>query len=273
MFTRAAELDPEYARAYAGAADCHAFLYLHGGRHRPNLDEAERASQKAVELAPDSADAHASRGAVLSLKDEHEDAEAEFQTAIGLNPGLFEAHYAYARACFAEGRHDDAVRLYERASTLRPEDYQSPLLVAQAYEALERKAEADRARRRGVDIARDHLKLHPDDIRALYMGANGLVALGERDEGLTWARRALALDPEEPMLLYNIGCIYALAGMNDEALECLERSVRKGLTQTGWFKNDGNLDPLRSHPRFERLMAKLPGATPQITAAGNGPES
>ncbi|MHC4830645.1 MAG: TPR end-of-group domain-containing protein [Planctomycetota bacterium] len=258
MFVRASELDPGYARACAGIADCHAFLYLYSGRHKTNLEETERASRRAVDLAPDSADAHASRGVALSLQEAYDEAEVEFQTAIRLNPDLFEAHYSYARACFAGGRLDDAVRLYERASELRLEDYQSPLLVAQAYEALGREADAHRARQRGVEIAEDHLKLHPDDIRALYMGANGLVALGERDRGLDWARQALALDPEEPMLLYNVGCVYALAGIHDEALECLERAVRKGLTQTGWFMNDSNLDPLRPLPRFQQLMAKLP---------------
>ncbi len=266
MFTRAAELDPEYARAYAGLADCHAFLYLYAGRHQSNLDEAERASRTAIELAPESADAHASRGTALSLKDDHEGAEAEFQRAIHLNPGLFEAHYAYARACFAEGRLEDAIRLYQRASTLRPDDYQSPLLVAQAYEALGRRAEADQARRRGVEIAKHHVQLHPDDIRALYMLANGLVAVGQREEGLIWARRALALDPDEPMLLYNIGCIYALAGMTGEALECLDRSVRRGLTQIGWFANDTNLDTLRDHPRFRELMTRLERLSPHVTS-------
>jgi len=266
MFTRAAELDPDYARAYAGIADCHAFLYLYAGRHQANLDEAERASLKAVELAPDSADAHAARGTALSLGDDHMAAEREFRQAITLNPGLFEAHYSYARACFADGRFEDAIRLYERASKLRPEDYQSPLLVAQAFEAIGRRAQADEARRRGVEIAKNHVGLHPDDIRALYMLANGLVALGQRDEGLVWARRALALDPEEPMLLYNIGCIYALAGMTDEALECLDRSVRRGLTQLGWFANDANLDSLRDHPRFRQLMARLERPSPHVAS-------
>ncbi len=49
----------------------------------------------------------------------------------------------------------------------------------------------------------------------------------------------------------------ALAGMTEEALECLERSVRHGLTQIGWFANDANLDGLRGHPRFRKLMARL----------------
>jgi hypothetical protein len=44
-------------------------------------------------------------------------------------------------------------------------------------------------RLQGVAIAEAHLKLAPDDVRATYMGANGLVALGEVERGLEWARR------------------------------------------------------------------------------------
>ncbi len=257
MFGRALEIDPAYARAHAGIAHCHAWLYLYGGRHEQDRTDAEATSARAVELAPDAAEAHAARALALSLGPAVEAAEAEFQAAIRLNPEQFDAHYFYARACFAAGKLDDAVRLWERASALRPEDYQSPLLVAQAYEHLGRPAAAEQARRRGVRIAEEHLKLHPDDIRALYMGANGLVALGRLDQGLGWARQALALDPDDPMVLYNVGCIYSLAGRPDEAFACLERAVANGLAQKGWFAQDSNLDPLRSHPRFERLMAGL----------------
>ena len=260
MFGRAIDLDPGYARAYAGVADCHAFLYLYAGRHDADRNAADAASRRAVELAPESAEAHASRGVALSLLQALDEAEAEFKQALRVNPDLYEAYYFYARTCFAAGRLDQAVALYEKASELRPDDYQAPLLVAQIHEDRGRSGDAERCRRRGVAIADEHLRLCPDDVRALYMGANGLVALGEREQGLDWARRALALDPDEPMLLYNIGCIYSLAGLTGEALDCLERSVEKGLTQTGWFLHDSNLDPLRSHPRFVRLMAALQNA-------------
>jgi tetratricopeptide (TPR) repeat protein len=89
------------------------------------------------------------------------------------------------------------------------------------------------------------------------MGANGLVALGEIRRGLEWADRALVLDPEEPMLLYNIACIKALAGAREEALACLERSVKGGLTLRGWLEHDSNLDAIRDDPRFAALLASL----------------
>jgi non-specific serine/threonine protein kinase len=260
MYRGALEIDPSYARAHAGIAHCHAWMYLYAGRHDEDCAGAEAASGHAVELAPDSADAHAARGLALSLRGADQEATAEFETALRLNPELFDAHYFYARACFARGQLEDAVRLWERASALRPEDYQSPLLVAQAYEHLGRPGEAERTRRRGARIAAEHLKLHPDDVRAHYMLANGLAALGHRDEALGSVRQALALEPDEPMLLYNIGCIYSRLGRPDDAFDCLERAVANGLRQKEWLAQDTDLDPLRGTERFERLMAGLANA-------------
>jgi TolB-like protein/Flp pilus assembly protein TadD len=257
LFERAIALDPAYARAWSGIADCRAFLYLNAGRRPEDAEGADTASRRALDLDPALAQAHASRGAALSLLGRHEEAEQAFEAAIRLDPHLFEAHYFYARNAFTRGDLDRAVRQYEAAMRARPEDYQSPLLVGQILEDLGRTAEAQGVRRRGVRIAEEHLRLQPDDARALYMGANGLVALGDTARGLDWADRALALDPEDPMLLYNIGCIKSLAGATEDALDCLERAVGVGMRHRGWLEHDSNLDAVRSHPRFQALMQKL----------------
>ena len=89
------------------------------------------------------------------------------------------------------------------------------------------------------------------------MGANGLVALGERQKGLEWARRALAIEPGESMVLYNVACIYSMAGEHQAAIECLEQAVAAGLTQRGWLEHDSNLDAIREDPRVRALIARL----------------
>ena len=254
LYSRAIEQDQGFARAYAGIAQCSAFLFQNAGGHASDLEQADGASRKALELDPESAEAHAARGVALSLRNEHAEAEREFLEAIRLSPDLFEAHYFYARDRFALGDYEKAVRQYEEAMRARPEDYQSPLLVAGAFVALGRPKDADAVRRRGIKLAEEHLRLNPDDARALYMGANGLVALGERERGLAWADRALALDPDEAMLLYNIACIKSMALAREEALDCLERSVRAGLTLRGWVLHDTDLDPIRDDPRFEAVL-------------------
>jgi adenylate cyclase len=257
FFSRAVEIDPLYPQAHAGLADCWSYLYLYRDRSGTNLANAERASLEAVTLDPESAQAQASRGLALSLSGRDAAAERAFEEAVRLDPGLFEAHYFYARHAFASGQAQKALRLYEEALRVRPEDYQAPLLAAQIYDDCGRPGEGTAARRLGVERARRRLELDADDARALYMAANGMAALGERDGAREWAQRARALRPDDGMVLYNVACVFALLGLPDDSLDCLERAVRCGLKQRGWYEHDSNLDPLRSHQRFQDLLQGL----------------
>jgi TolB-like protein len=257
LFEQAATIDPSYGRAYAGISDCSAYLYQNAGRNPADLERAVQTAEAALKLAPDMAEAHSSLGTALSLLGRHEEAESAFRRAIAINPNLFEAHYFYARDSFSQGKLDQAIREYEEASRVRPEDYQSPLLVAQSYEDLGHADLAKMSRLRGVAIAEAHLKMTPDDARALYMGANGLVALGEVEKGLEWARRAVGMGPDDPMLLYNVACIFSLANHVDEALDYVEASVANGMRFRGWLEHDSNLDNIRHTPRFQAVMEKI----------------
>jgi len=257
LFSRAIELDPGYALAHSGLADCWSYIYLYAERKDSVRLQAEAAGRRAVDLAPESAQAQASLAAALSLGPHKGEAPAAFEKAIALDPTLFEAWYFYARHAFAGGDLPKAISLYEEAMRVRPEDYHAPLLVANIYDEVGRHEDAKAARERGVALVEKHVDLHPDDARALYMGANGLVALGEREKGLEWARRARRIDPDDPMLLYNLGCIHSLAGGLEEAIDCLERAASGGLLQKGWYEHDGDLDPLRGHPRFKALLERM----------------
>ncbi len=256
MFARAIVIDPGYARAYAGVADCSSFLYMYWDTTDDNLREADRASRKAVELDSDSGEAHASLGLAVSLSKNFEEAAKEFETAIRLDPKLFEAHYFYARACFQQGNMEKAARLFEQACIVKPQDYQAPTLLGTAYRGLGRIADAEAAARRAFQMAEKHLELHPDDARALYLGAGNLSDMGERDRARDWVQRALAIDSEEPSILYNSACVFAKLGSADEALDCLEKAMApsKGHWYRQWAAKDSDLDPVRKHPRFQALM-------------------
>jgi tetratricopeptide (TPR) repeat protein len=256
MFARAIVIDPGYARAYAGVADCSSFLYMYWDTTDDNLREADRASRKAVELDPDSGEAHASRGLAVSLSKKFDEAEKEFDTAIHLDPKLFEAHYFYARACFQKGNMEKAAQLFEQACIVKPQDYQAPTLLGTAYRALGRKAEGEAAARRAYQMAEKHLELHPDDARALYLGAGNLSDIGERDRALEWVNRALAIDAEEPSILYNSACVFAKLGSAEKALDCLEKAMApsKGHWYRQWASKDSDLESIRNHPRFQALM-------------------
>ncbi len=257
MFARASAIDPLYALAYAGAADCFSFSYWYWEPSESNLKQADANSSKAVELDPELAEAHTARGLALSLQKKYDEAHREFEIAIRLDPSSFEAHYLYARACFAQGNMPDAARMYEQACRIRPDDYQAPRLKACALAGLGDKAEAEAANRRALEAAEKHLELHPDDARALYLGAQALCELGDPAAALDWGQRALAMDPEEPLTLYNVACVYALQGQSEEAMDCLEKAIKHGFVHKGWVEHDSDLNSLRNHPRFQALLQRL----------------
>jgi adenylate cyclase len=254
MFARAIEVDPQFAAAHAGFADCCSYLYLYWDATRENLEAADSSSRKAVELGPKLAEAHASRGVALSTLRNYPDAEKEFRTAIRLDPGLYEAHYFYGRACLAQGKYKDAIEPFESAAGVRPEDYQSLCFLGAAYTGLGDKAKAMAAYARAIEVAKQQLSVNPGDVRALYLGAVAWARIGQRKQALAWAAKALALDSEDSAVLYNVACIYAVLHRTEEALNCLKKVVRSGWRKE-WIKNDPDLDSLSDHAEFKRLLS------------------
>jgi adenylate cyclase len=258
LFTRAIELDPSFAKAWAGLADSYGYDYLYYNPIEANLQEANRTSTKALELAPELAETHTSRAFALSLGGEFAAAEAEFEAAIRINPNLFEAHYLFARTCFHEGRLERAAELFERASTLRPLDYQSLVLLSRVLQGLGQPDRSLDAAQRAVAIAEKVLELKPDETRALYLAAGPLLQLGRREDAYRWVERALFIEPDDSSVLYNVACFYAQTGEIEKALDCLEKASLPGLANRSWMQHDADLDPLRGHPRFARIFEQVP---------------
>ncbi len=144
--------------------------------------------------------------------------------------------------------------MFERASLLRPEDFQAPSFLAQAYAGLGKRADSVAANRRGLKLTEERIELNPDDARAYNLAAALLASLGETDRALDYARRAAALDPDDPMTLYNVSCTYAVLGKGEEALNCLESALDKGYGHKDWIEHDPDFDSLRDHPRYKAIL-------------------
>jgi TolB-like protein/Tfp pilus assembly protein PilF len=257
LFEKAVAVDPDYALAYAGIADASVMIYMYHGSHAEDLDRAEAASLRALQLAPQSAECHASRGFAASAAKLYDEAEREFGTALALDPNQFEAKYLFGRMRVAQGRIEEAVALWEEAVRIRPDDYNVPLLLHGFYQGLRRVGEAREMARLGVAAAEKHLALNPEDARPLYLGAGALVLLGHRERAFEWAERALALGPDDDGVLYNLTCFFSMAGETERALDCLEGAVRAGFTAGGWIEHDSDLDPIRGTERFKTLVAAM----------------
>lgn len=263
LFERAIELDPGYALAHCGVADCCSFLYQYFDASEANLTKAISASRRALDLAPQLAESHASAGLAISLTGKFDEAQKEFEEAMRLNPGSFEAAYFYARACMAVGKNEEAAQWYERAVAVRPDDFAAMMLLGGVYASIGKVEESTKAVRRAYDAARKHLELNPDNPRALYMGAACLIELGEKPKALDWTRRAEAMEPDDPSVLYNVACDYAMLGMVDEGVKALTKSIDNGFGHWSWIDHDTTLDNLRAEPGFQALLErKSAGARP-----------
>src|SRR5438874_2141916 len=222
MFTRATELDPRYARAYAGIAACDSFLFYHYFHY------------------------------------EIEEAQTELERAIALDPNSFEAHYFYARYCFVKGELECTAAFFERAGEVKPDDYQSWCLLIHVYRSLDRPDKIEAAARKGIALAEKELALHPENPRPAALGAAGLLAIGETERAREWLTRALAIDPDDLLTLYNAACVYAQLGEAEPALDFLERFIPLANDlNRAWIKHDSDFDSLRRHPRFQKILEQI----------------
>jgi non-specific serine/threonine protein kinase len=257
LFSRAIEKDSGYALAYAGLAESLSHTYLFVNNDVSNVNGAMEASEKALELNPHLAEAHTARGLAVSLGKRYKEAEEEFKKAIELNPNLFEAYYHYARACFVQGKHEMACQLFEQAGEVKPDDYQAPLLAASSYSHLNQPTSVKETLQRGMQIVNNRLELNPNDVRAIYLGAGALFDLGEIEQATEWAERAIAMEPNDPSVLYNCACCYAKMNQTETSIKLLKDAIRFGFSTREWIKNDNDLSSIRQHPEYEALLNSI----------------
>ncbi len=254
MFAKALELDPNYALAYAGLADCHSRLYSKHGV-AISVDEILATSGKALAIAPDLVEAHAAHAYALMIANRPVEAAAAFDRALALDPDSYEANLLCGEFSVTERDFERAARHYLRAMELKPDDYASPLILQSVLHALGRQEERVRYARLGLKRAEQALGLHPEESKPAQFGAIALAALGERDRALEWLARAQAIDPDDNTARYNAACAYSLLGELDRAIDLLETYLRQvGPDAKLFFKNDPDLDPIRTHPRYGKLL-------------------
>jgi len=264
MFTKATVLDPEFARAYAGIAHCDARLIGTFGEIIP-AEEILAASAKALALDPDLGEAHAAHGEALAAINRRDESKIAFERALQLDPNSFEANYSYGRFCFRTGELERAALLYKRALELQSDEPQAPLMLSLTLKALGREDEASEYARLGLKRAEEAMAQHPESSRPAQLGAAVLATLGESARAKEWMDRALEIDPDDRLALYNAACTWSQIGEPGRALDYLERWAKVAAPETReWLKRDPDINPLRGEPRYKELVKLIDSeAAPQ----------
>ena len=255
MYEKAIEQDPEFALAWAGAAECHAWQCMWFEKTPENLKAANECSRKALQLAPNLAEARASHGLALSLDGKYAEAENEYESAIELEPQSFQGYYYAGRSNFMQGKFRQAADMFAKAGAIRPDDVSAAALRSTSLRAVGTKEEKQESAEHAAYVAKQYLALNPDDAMALSRGANDLIYTGDIDKGLEWAERAYAINKN--ICGYNVACALFLAGKTERSLDILEECLRTKTIHRDWLEQDTDWDSARDHPRFKAVLESL----------------
>lgn len=262
LYARALELDPSYAQAYVGLANCASYLRSFHG-FDITIGEILATVDKALQINPALAEAHAARGIAFSVDDRREETVAAFEKALQLDPNNWEALYYYGRYYFGIGDLQSALKYFMRAMEVRPEEGESVSFTSQVLEALGRSAEAAKYAHIALKRLEQALRQNPENSRLAQLMANNYGYLGERRYAEEWIKRAFEIDPDDNHVRYNAACVYALLGEFDKAFDLLDVWVGVAARDARlWFLNDPDFTAMKHHPRYQELLklVKDPGA-------------
>ncbi|MEO7635055.1 MAG: TIR domain-containing protein [Sphingomicrobium sp.] len=253
--TRATEIDPGYAQAWAlmGLAQANLRYAYTGGE---DLDDGLAAANRALEIDPGIAEAHLPRAWHSAMLGAEQDAESEIATALRLNPESWEVNKEAARIFYRQGKIEEAARHLEKATSLSEGDFHSRGMLSALYLAQGDLARARECAAKVIHQVHGALARDPDNGAAMAYGALSFAAVGDLDRAHDWIDRALLLDPDNSYMRYNLAWT-VLGFFNDKeaALKLLESAFAKGgQTLISLAEADRNLDRLRDEPRFRGMI-------------------
>ncbi|MGH8403344.1 MAG: tetratricopeptide repeat protein, partial [Gammaproteobacteria bacterium] len=254
MCTRATELDPRYAQAWALMAIGYRSLRALGVESENGM----RAADRALALSPDLAEAHAVKAYILLQEGATDAAAAEATAALKLDPESYEANRTAARVNYQLHRFDDAIRFFEKAVALMESDINSANMLLSCYTATGDAAGTRRSAELGFKRAEAILARDQNNPSAVAYSAYALAALGEGERAKARINRALMIEPDNSNTRYNFACALCLyLDDKDGALEMLEPVFAKiSDAFLPYVKADPDFAILHDEPRFKEMVAK-----------------
>ena len=284
-FEQAIDKDPTYAAAYSGLADCNSGLTWHGFKSPAEaLPKAYAAARKALEINPESAEAHASLGLAMSHRWDWTGAEAEFRRALQLDPQYANAHHWYGDYLSIRGRHGEALAEAKHALELDPLNLMISTWVGLRYYMARDYSRAIDQNRNSVELdpnfAAAHLLLgedylgaglHSEAVNELKKAANlsgdsplytaqvavALAVEGRSGDALRIAHELEAISRKRYVSPYGLAQIYAASNKKEETFKWLQAAYEDHAVWMGYLAVDPIFDRYRSDERFKDLLRRV----------------
>jgi serine/threonine-protein kinase len=286
-FERALAIDPTYVEAHTGLADAYCIYGFYGGiPTREAFARARVAAEKARQLDPESADAHVSLGLIEHYFGwDFDRLERELRRAIELAPRAAAGYSWLGLSLAFRNRFEEALELARRAADLEPHSANAQANVAWAFFGARRMEEAAAEFRRALHIDPNALYptwalgltcqllgRHAEAVASMeraaettgrrqpyYLAllAGSYAAAGRRTDALELLEELQRRSAHQYIAPYHLAFIHIPLGNTSEALDCLERGCDERNGLAWWFRDCAAFDPLRSHPRYPKLLEKI----------------
>jgi TolB-like protein/DNA-binding winged helix-turn-helix (wHTH) protein/tetratricopeptide (TPR) repeat protein len=284
-FQQAIDKDPTYAAAYSGLADSNSGLTWHGFKSPAEaLPKAYAAARKALEINPESAEAHASLGLAMSHRWDWTGAEAEFRRALQLDPQYANAHHWYGDYLSIRGRHGEALAEAKHAQELDPLNLMISTWVGLRYYMARDYSRAIDQNRNSIELdpsfAAAHLLLgedylgaglHSEAVNELKKAANlsgdsplytaqvavALAVEGRRGDALRIAHELEAISRKRYVSPYGLAQIYAASNKKEDTFKWLQAAYEDHAVWMGYLAVDPIFDRYRSDERFKDLLRRI----------------
>lgn len=283
-FEGAIALDPSYALAYVGLADAYRAPAMEL-RPAEVIPKARAAAQKALEIDDSLAEAHSVLGWITFWSDwDWDAAENQFKRALELDPDSPDAHQYYAHFLSHTGRHEEALAEIKRARDLEPLNARTSALegqfllnagrVDEALDRLQKTFELDPNNLAGhmfsasaliekgkfheaIDEARRGATYQVGGTRGKSILGYALAKSGKPTEARAVLEELLKLSKKRYVSPYNIALIYNGLGERDEALAWLEQGYEQRDVRMMFLKVEPKWNNLRSEPRFQDVLRRV----------------
>jgi len=215
LFEKAIQLDPSFAKAYVGVAECHQSLANSG--HEPydvSLSTVKSSLERAINLDPDLAEAHRSLSEMFYNMDDLLNSETEAKRALELNPSLPDCYSQLSELAADKGEPEEMVRQIETAYRLDPIRPRFIWLLGTAYLYTGREEDA-------LEFWKKTEQLAP---MSAYRGmAEYYLSKGDLEKAKEFYSKAEKLEPTHPWLIWMGGVIAAMEGDREKSILAIRK--------------------------------------------------
>ena len=230
------------------------------------LDDAIRHLRHVLNIAPGSTEANVNLGNALVKKGDINQAIHQYQIAQELNPKQKEIYVNLGKVFLDNHQYNEAAEQFEQALTLDPEfsDVRINLGNALAHSGKSEEAifqyETVIQKKQNAGLAAKNrdtvLAALPPEERINVLFKTAVRFAGEKNYvvAVNLFRNILAITPDNPIIYYNISCLYAIQGQKAEAVDWLRRAVENGYDNWEKLKTDSDLDNIKDTPYLQEMI-------------------